>query len=108
MSRRSAPKPAPRSAFSTASAAAVHARLLVGEQVDVGGEPVDDPVRHQGVTAAQSEPVPRGRAQRDRGHLAVELGRPASGRSGRGSQDRVLVLPRLPDARRQEQARATG
>ena len=35
-----------------------HARLLVTEQIDVVGGPVDDPVRDQGVPARQRESVP--------------------------------------------------
>jgi len=49
------------------------AMLLVGEQVDILGDPVDDPVGDQGVAAAQREPVPRRRAQRDSRHLAVKV-----------------------------------
>ena len=49
------------------------AALFVAEDVDVLGEPVDDPVSDQRVTAAQGEPVRGGGAKRDGGYLAVEL-----------------------------------
>ncbi len=50
-----------------------HAMLAVGEQVDVGGGPVDDAVRDEGVTAAEGKAVPGRRAQGDAGDLAVQV-----------------------------------
>ena len=51
----------------------LHTTLFVAEDVDVLGEPVDDSVGDQGVAAAQGEPMRGGGAQRDGGHLAMEL-----------------------------------
>ena len=96
----------------------LHAVVLVGEQVHVLGGQADDPVRDQRVAAAQREAVLAGRAQRDDGHVTVEVIdrhagagrlRGAGGwrrRHGRGgAQDRVALLPRLADILRQEQFR---
>jgi hypothetical protein len=47
--------------------------LLVREQVDVLGGPVDEPVRDQGVAAAEREPVPVGGPQRDRRDPPVQV-----------------------------------
>ncbi len=50
-----------------------HPGFLVAEKVNVVGGPVDDPVRDEGIPASQREPMPGGRAESDRGHLALQL-----------------------------------
>jgi hypothetical protein len=49
------------------------ATLLVAEDIDVLGSPVDDSMGNQGVAAAQGKPVRRGGTQCDGRHLAMEL-----------------------------------
>jgi hypothetical protein len=71
-SRRSAAKPASRSAASTAPAAGPDTAFLVGEEVDVARGPADNPVGQQRVAAAEGEPVSGRRAERDARHLGVQ------------------------------------
>lgn len=78
------------------------AMLVVGEQVDVLGWPVDDPVGDEGVAPAEREPVPGRGAQRDGGDLVVQFAdrhrvrppgrrRPPAGRGGFAPTLRALA-----------------
>jgi len=71
--RRAAPRRSPHlAAPPRPPGRSKHTAFLVGEQGDIPGGPADNPVGQQRVAAAEGEPVPGRRAQRDAGHLGVQ------------------------------------
>lgn len=87
---------------------------LVGDKVDIGGVPLDDPVHDQGVAAAEHESMLGRHLQGDRGHFPLEVterhyAAAARARTGwRSSQARRTSRGRNRTAREARAAGGTG
>jgi hypothetical protein len=89
-------RPAALNAASTGVSGRRYSSLVVGEEIDVLGGPVDDPVCNQCVATTQRESVLGGRAQRNGGNPTMELVERHQSGSRVLKQGRVTLFPGVP------------